>query len=124
MSKRDEYRQQWIEKKRRAEEEKGMDPVEVIESRVAALPNAFQERAAKEQDRRTDATDSRFWVALCFQTREEKEEFLVKAGLADLALDSDYLDGAEVAKRLDVELTSPTPKWRDARINKRLADLT
>jgi hypothetical protein len=121
---RAEYRQQWLAKKARQAAEKDMGPVEVVESRVAALPNAFQDRAAKEQDRRADATDSRFWLAFCFQTREQKEEFLIKAGLADLALDSDYLDGSEVAKRVDLELTEETPKWRDARINKKLADLT
>jgi hypothetical protein len=121
---RAEYRQQWLAKKARQQTEKDMDPVEVVESRVAALPNAFQERASKEQDRRADATDSRYWVALCFQTRAEKEEFLIKAGLADLALESDYLDGADVAERLDVELTSPVPKWKDAAPKKKLADLT
>lgn len=124
MSKREEFRQQWVEKQQRKVAEAGKDPVEVIESRVAALPNAFQNRASKEQDRRADATDSRYWVALCFQTAAEKEQFLIGSGLADLALDSDYLDGAEVAERLDVELTSPVPKWKDARINKKLAGLT
>jgi hypothetical protein len=124
MSRREEFRQQWLEKKVRQQTEKDMDPVEVVESRVAALPSAFQSRASKEQDRRADATDSRYWVALCFQTAAEKEEFLIGSGLADLALDSDYLDGAEVAERLDVELTSPVPKWKDARINKKLAGLT
>jgi hypothetical protein len=124
MSKREEFRRQWAEKQQRKVAEAGKDPVEVVESRVAALPNAFQDRASKEQDRRADATDSRYWIALCFQTRAEKEEFLIKSGLADLALESDYLDGAEVAERLDVELTSPVPKWKDARPNKRLARLT
>jgi hypothetical protein len=124
MSKREEFRQQWVEKQRRKAEEAGKDPVEIVEARVAALPSAFQSRASKEQDRRADATDSRYWVALCFQTAAEKEEFLIGSGLADLALDSDYLDGAEVAERLDVELTSPVPKWKDARINKKLAGLT
>jgi hypothetical protein len=121
---RAEYRRQWLAKKARKEAEKSMGPVEVVESRVAALPNAFEERAKREQDRRADATDSRYWVALCFQTREEKEAFLIASGLADLAIDSDYLDGSEVAKRLDVELTEETPKWREARINKKLVDLT
>ncbi|MGK3981332.1 hypothetical protein WMF38_57575 [Sorangium sp. So ce118] len=121
---REQMRQQWLEKKRRAEEEKGKDPVEIVQARVAALPNAFQERASKEQDRRADATDSRYWVAMCFQTSAEKEQFLINAGLADLALDGDYLDGSEVAKRLDVELTTETPQWRDAAIKKKLADLT
>lgn len=121
---REQMRQQWLEKKRRAEEEKGKDPVEIVEARVAALPNAFQDRASKEQDRRADATDSRYWVAICFQTRAEKEEFLIASGLADLALESDYLDGADVAERLDVELTSPVPRWKDARPNRRLARLT
>lgn len=124
MSKREEFRQQWVEKQQRKIAEAGKDPVEVIESRIAALPSAFQKRASKEQDRRADATDSRYWVALCFQTAAEKEQFLIGSGLADLALDSDYLDGAEVAERLDVELTSPVPKWKDARINKKLAGLT
>jgi hypothetical protein len=124
MSKREEFRQQWLERKRRKAEEASKDPVEVIESRIAALPNAFQERATKEHDRRTDATDSRYWVAVCFQTREQKEEFLAKAGLLDLVEDGDYLDGLEVADRLEVDVESPTPAWRDAAPKKKLADLT
>jgi hypothetical protein len=114
---REEMRRRWLERQQK-------DPVEIVEARIEALPNAFQERAAKEQDRRTDATDSRYWIAVCFQTREQKEEFLLKSGLVDLAEAGDYLDGAEVAEHLDVELTSPTPKWRDSAPKKKLADLT
>lgn len=118
---REEMRRRWLDKSNG--KAPALDPVEEVEAKLAELPNAIRARASKEQDRRTEATDSRYWVAVCFQTREEKEEFLAKAGLADMGEDI-YLDGRETAERLGIELTSERPKWRDAAPKKRLVDLT
>ncbi|WP_058622881.1 hypothetical protein [Microbacterium testaceum] len=55
-----------------------------------------------EADHFKRATDSEYWVAVCFKSREEKERFLESAGLTDLS--DKYLDGRAVANRLDVSL--------------------
>jgi len=76
----------------------------------SALLEAFKGRANAESARLIDATDSEFWIAVCFQTREQKEEFLKKAGLWQLG--DKYLDGTKVAKAMGIKLESPVPPNR------------
>jgi hypothetical protein len=66
---------------------------------LTALQAAYRERAKNEAGRFKAATDSEFWVAVCFKTREDKETFLQKQGLAQLG--DKYLDGYKVGKILD-----------------------
>jgi hypothetical protein len=86
------------------------------------LQSDFQKRAKEEERRYADATDSEYWVAFCFQTREQKEEFLQKLGLLDLG--DKYLDGRAVAEKLGVTLVSREPKWSNGKKNSRLTELT
>jgi len=67
-----------------------------------ALEQGYRDRARAEASRFKRATDSEFWVAVCFTTREEKEAFLRAAGLAHLG--DKYLDGRDVADVLDIDL--------------------
>lgn len=89
-------------------------PPEQLEADMAEDMNgiltAFKERAQNENARLLDATDSEFWFAVCFQTREQKEEFLKKMALIDIG--DKYLDGLKVAQRLGVRLESPVPPNR------------
>lgn len=71
-------------------------------SEITALEQGYRDRAKAEADRFKRATDSEYWVAVCFDSREEKERFLQRAGLADLG--DKYLDGREVADRLAIDL--------------------
>lgn len=71
---------------------------------------AFKERAQNENARLLDATDSEFWFSVCFQTREQKEEFLKKAGLFDIG--DKYIDGLKVAAKMGINLESPVPPNR------------
>lgn len=64
-------------------------------------------KQALERSRYLDATDSEYWFALCFQSREQKEQFLAALGWADLG--DKYLDGAQVARRMNVQLGQPPP---------------
>lgn len=48
------------------------------------------------------SNDARYFVCLCFQTTEQKEEFLEKAGWDDLGLD--FINGLDIAKRLGVDV--------------------
>ncbi len=65
---------------------------------LTAMEQAYRGRAGAEAARFKAATDSEFWVAVCFTSREEKEAFLAEF---DLARHGDkYLDGAKVARSL------------------------
>ncbi len=89
---------------------------------VSEILDGFRARAEREDARHEDATDSEFWIALCFQTRAQKEEFLRKLGLFEMG--DKYLDGMEVARKLGVTLTSPVPPMPTIRIDQKLVDLT
>lgn len=71
---------------------------EESKAEVSALLTAFKDRQKQEQKRFQDATDSEYWFAVCFKTREEKEAFLKKHNLA--ALGDKYLDGGKVDRAL------------------------
>lgn len=63
---------------------------------LTEMQRAYRERAAQEGDRFKLATDSEFWFAVCFRTREEKESFLERHGLSHLGdkyIDGDAMDG-------------------------------
>lgn len=78
--------------------------VEEIDTKAElnALQIGFRERKAREAERFKNATDSEFWVALCFRTREQKEQFLKVAKLIEHG--DKYLDGELVAKILNIPL--------------------
>lgn len=67
-----------------------------------AVQAGFRNRAKQEADRFALATDSEYWAAICFQTREQKETFL--SALKLLEFGDKYLDGRLVAERLGVKL--------------------
>lgn len=60
----------------------------------ALKDSEYKERAKRERKRFVDATDSEFWVALAFENRQQKEEFLRKFKL--LALGDKFLNGSDV----------------------------
>lgn len=69
-----------------------------------ALTVAYRERAKAEADRFTNATDSEFWFAVCFKTREEKEAFLKAAGVKLKLMGDKYLDGRQLAAVLGIKI--------------------
>lgn len=68
-----------------------------------ALSSAFRDRRRQEDRRFKQATDSEFWLALCFETREQKEAFLTAFNMAQFG--DKYLDGRKVAHALGVDIT-------------------
>lgn len=74
----------------------------VAVAETSAVLEAFKARAKAEQERFALATDSEYWVAVCFQTREQKEFFLAASKL--LKAGDKYIDGALVAKTLGITL--------------------
>lgn len=67
-----------------------------------ALEHGYRDRAKAEANRFKRATDSEYWFAVCFTTREEKEAFLRAAGLEHLG--DKYLDGRAIADTLGIDL--------------------
>jgi hypothetical protein len=86
------------------------------------LKSDFQKRSKQEEKRREQITDSEFWCAFCFETREQKEEFLLRLKLLDLG--DKYIDGPAAARILGVPLEQPRMVWPRIRVNRRLVDLT
>lgn len=73
---------------------------------LTAMQAAYRQRAKAEANRFRTATDSEYWVAVCFKTREDKERFLAAAGLLDYG--DKYLDGYIAAKQLGIPMDKET----------------
>jgi hypothetical protein len=67
-----------------------------------ALQTAFGDRTRKERQRFVAATDSEYWFAVCFQSREQKERFLL--ALNWVRFGDKYLDGTLLAEKLGIAL--------------------
>lgn len=72
-------------------------------SELDAMQQAYRDRAKAEQSRFTAATDSEYWVAVCFTSRAEKEAFL-KAARIPARMGDKYLDGRQFARRVGIDL--------------------
>lgn len=73
-----------------------------MQQETSAVLAAFQKRAKAEQERFKLATDSEYWVGVCFQSRSQKEFFL--AAIDMLQRGDKYIDGQLLAKRMGVAL--------------------
>jgi hypothetical protein len=89
--------------------ERKVKQVEAAAERVETLPGSFRERAEKERERFIDSTDSEYWVCVCFETREKKEQFLKNLGLFEHG--DKYLDGDFVAEKLGIKLEARRAKF-------------
>lgn len=85
---------------------------------LAELKAKFTENAQKEQAQREQQHDSEFWFAVYFKTREQKEMFLKLAGIIN---DDKYINGNELAKKLNIELPNIDLKIPKKRDNKKFA---
>ena len=72
-----------------------------LNQKINKVKTEFQKRAEKENDEKTDALDSEFWVCICFKNRKQKDEFLNEFKLAELG--DKYLDGNSVGEILRKE---------------------
>lgn len=80
--------------------------------------NSATERSFIDNDRTEDdpfriALDLEFYFVVCFQSRQQKEEFLNMAGLMDMG--DKYIDGLRLARSLGVEIESIPLRTRKAR---------
>lgn len=104
------------------DEEPGPGIVVSAVEELNELQQGFKDRARAENERFWETVDSEYWVALCFVTREQKEEFLRK--MRWMHLGDKYLDGMEAAQTSGIVLESPIPAIRKERIDHAWDDLT
>jgi hypothetical protein len=85
------------------------EEVRALGDALASVPSeedrGFRDRLQTELRRFALATDSEYWVCLCFLSRAHKQAFLRATGLDKLG--DKYLDGHKAARILDVAL----PPW-------------
>lgn len=81
---------------------------------------SFRERIKTENERFQNTTDSEYWFAMCFQTREQKNAFLRAMNL--FLIGDKYLDGVEVAKQLGIDIPEANIKYLpDGKVDKDFA---
>jgi len=97
------------------------DPEIDSATELTAIKSAFQVRAEQEDLRRNKATDSEYWLCLCFQTREQASAFARGIGGA---ITDKYMDGCQVARRLGVEIPADATGFGRVRADRALADLS
>lgn len=73
---------------------------------LEALHSAMNARRRQEDDRFRRATDSEYWLAVCFTDRASKEAFLAAIPKDVAWLGDKYLDGHDLARRLGIDLES------------------
>jgi len=76
------------------------DLQEDADSTMSEALRQIIERKKATQERFRVATDPEFFICVCFQSREQKNEFLRLAGWDDLG--DKYINGLDVARRLGV----------------------
>lgn len=88
---------------------------------ISALLTAWKSKAAQEKKRFEQATDSEFWFAVCFQTREQKDAFLVFMEWSRLG--DKYLDGCKVAKLMNVPIPATDLKHQAEKTDRKITAL-
>ena len=84
---------------------------------LKAIQTGFMERLLKERQRTIDKFDTEYWVALIFETREQKETFLAALDITIEEGDK-YVDGYVIARKLKIALPGSPIDWSDRRVNR------
>lgn len=101
-------------KKAVAQEELTLEQVESETlDELSEVEKSFRERMVNENKRFRDMCDTEYWVAVCFTSREQKEEFLRSL---DLPIEEKYIDGREMARKINRAIKTPDLKF--AKISK------
>lgn len=88
------------------------DPEQDARATLDAVSEGFRARARDEEKRFRDSTDSEFWFAVCFQTRDQKEAFL--SALKVLVHGDKYVDGQVLAEALGIALPKADVRYNDS----------
>lgn len=79
-----------------------------VKQELTKLQKEFRERNEQEQKRFKDVCDSNYYFTVCFQNREQLNEFCDMVGLDSEEL---YFDGREFAKKIGRILKSPDSEF-------------
>lgn len=88
---------------------------------MSEVLRGFKDRARQENQRMEDATDSEYWFAVCFQTREQKEKFLTIMQWLDFG--DKYLDGSLIMEQLGIDPGRIPTIPKPFKFDKKLDDL-
>ena len=83
-------------------------------TQVAKRTTGFVERAKAEQKRFEMVTDTNYYAVMCFETKEQRDEFfaaLVQRGMPAPKHGNRYVDGLAVAASMGMEIKSPRIAW-------------
>lgn len=72
------------------------------ENEVSEILAAIKQEKQERRDQYRLLVDSEFWLCICFQSREQKDQFLDMAGWQRLG--DKYLDGLKVAELMEMPL--------------------
>ncbi len=78
------------------------DMTENAEQEISAALAAIKAEKKQRRDQYRVLTDPNFYLVVCFQSTDQKDEFLEKSGWA--AEGTKYLDGLELAGQLGVDV--------------------
>lgn len=87
-----------------------------------AVKQGFRNRAKVENNRFDDVTDSEYWFAVCFKTREQKERFL--KAMQWIEYGDKYLNGELIAERMGVDIGKSDLEITNPKIDKDFVKLT
>lgn len=90
------------------------DPEADHAAELAVAQNSFADRAKAEEARRKKATDSEYWVCLCFQNRDQVMAFIAALGLSP---DAKYVDGVAVANKLKLPIPEDALGYSKSKID-------
>jgi len=90
-------------------------------SEISEVLKGFIGRGVREEQRFWDAVDSEYWFAVCFQTREQKDEFLEKSKMVELG--DKYIDGMALARMLGIKLVSRVPDMPRPKVDTDYAEM-
>lgn len=88
---------------------------------VQTLADAFADNPLKKRFRESRReheirTDSRYWTCVCFESREQLEQFL-KLTKMDADGSLQYIDGRKLAANIGIQLESENPKFIPAKVD-------
>ena len=78
------------------------DMTENAEQEISATLAAIKAEKKQRRDQYRVLTDPNFYLVVCFQSTDQRDEFLSKAGWAEPG--AKYLDGLELAAQLGVDV--------------------
>lgn len=79
---------------------------------VGEIEKSFRERMKQENSRFRDMCDTEYWFAVCFTSREQRNEFLEKIGIDP---ELKYIDGREMAKAFRKSIKTPDLEFAQIR---------